>query len=132
MVKNPPEGMQRVVPYIFYADAVAALEFLVRAFGFTERMRFPMSDGKIGHAELLHHDCAIALASVYEEMGCMSPRDLPGSPGQIQCYVDDVDAHYARAKAEGATIVAEPEDQFYGDRSYRAADLEGHRWDCNL
>jgi uncharacterized glyoxalase superfamily protein PhnB len=40
----------------------------------------------------------------------------------------DVDAHCARARAAEATIVAEPEDQFYGDRTYRAVDLEGHVW----
>ena len=43
-------------------------------------------------------------------------------------YVDDVDAHYARAKRAGATILEEPTDQFYGDRRYRAADPEGHHW----
>jgi uncharacterized glyoxalase superfamily protein PhnB len=40
----------------------------------------------------------------------------------------DVDAHCAGARAAGATILAEPSDQFYGDRTYRAADLEGHVW----
>ena len=39
-----------------------------------------------------------------------------------------IDAHCARARTAGATILAEPEDQFYGDRIYRAADLEGHVW----
>jgi uncharacterized glyoxalase superfamily protein PhnB len=33
-----------------------------------------------------------------------------------------------RARAAGAQIVAEPEEQFYGGRVYRVADLEGHRW----
>ncbi|MHC4997131.1 MAG: VOC family protein [Planctomycetota bacterium] len=46
----------------------------------------------------------------------------------ISSYVDDVDAHYERAKAEGAEIISPPEDQFYGDRSYRVKDLEGHEW----
>ena len=44
------------------------------------------------------------------------------------CYVDDVDAHYEQAKAAGAQIVAEPEDKYYGDRMYSAADPEGHQW----
>jgi uncharacterized glyoxalase superfamily protein PhnB len=39
-----------------------------------------------------------------------------------------LDEHCARTRAAGAVIAAEPEDQFYGDRSYRALDLEGHRW----
>ena len=40
----------------------------------------------------------------------------------------DVDAHCERARAAGARIIAEPSDQFYGDCSYRAADLDGHVW----
>jgi uncharacterized glyoxalase superfamily protein PhnB len=42
--------------------------------------------------------------------------------------VDDVDAHFAHAREAGATIAAEPADQFYGDRNYRAIDPEGHQW----
>ena len=128
MVQNPPEGTQRVVPYIHYADAPAALEFLCRAFGFEERFRIPMPDGRIGHAEVGYSGNAVMLASVFDEMGLTSPRELPALHGHICCYVDDVDAHYARAKAEGATIMNEPEDKFYGDRSYQALDPEGHRW----
>jgi len=41
---------------------------------------------------------------------------------------EDIDAHCARARAAGAEIIAEPETQFYGDRTYRARDLEGHIW----
>ena len=44
------------------------------------------------------------------------------------CYVDDVDAHHAHATAEGATILETLQDQFYGDRNYRAVDCEGKRW----
>ena len=40
----------------------------------------------------------------------------------------DVDGHCARARAAGAVIAAEPDDQFYGDRTYRAIDPEGHAW----
>ena len=43
-------------------------------------------------------------------------------------YVDDVDAHFKRAKAAGATILEEPADQFYGDRRYGVEDPEGHQW----
>jgi uncharacterized glyoxalase superfamily protein PhnB len=46
----------------------------------------------------------------------------------VLVYVDDVDGHFARAKEGGATILSEPKDQAFGDRHYRAEDLEGHRW----
>ncbi len=128
MLENPLGGPQRISPYLAYADAPAAIEFLCKAFGFEESFRLPMPDGRIGHATLLYQENSIMLASVYEEMGQASPRDLPASHCQMHVYVDDVDAHYARAQAAGATIIAEPEDQFYGDRVYRALDPEGHRW----
>jgi uncharacterized glyoxalase superfamily protein PhnB len=57
--------------------------------------------------------------------GCQSRRSVAQ---ELYVYVDDVDAHYARAKRAGATILEEPTDQFYGDRRYRAADPEGHHW----
>ncbi len=128
MPQNPPEGCQRLIPYLTYADAPAAIEFLCKAFGFAEKMRFPMPDGKIGHAELSLDDNVVFLASVYEELGFQSPRDLGAVTSQTMVYVDDVDAHHARAASAGATISARLEDQFYGDRTYRAIDPEGHRW----
>src|SRR5438874_856874 len=121
--------MQRIIPYLAYADAPAAIDFLCRAFGFAETMRMAMEDGRIGHAELaLDGDAALYLASLWPEMGHMSPRDLPGVHAQIYVIVDDVDAHHARARGAGATIAAPPADTPYGERSYRATDPEGHRW----
>jgi len=68
----------------------------------------------------------VALASVWHGFGD-SPLRLPAVHGQLMCWVDDVDAHFARARDAGATIVAEP-IQEHGMRSYRVLDLEGHRW----
>lgn len=128
MVQNPPEGMQRVIPYLIYADAEAAIDFLCEAFGFEERFRFPTPDGRVGHAELGYGDSVLMLASVAEDSNQASPRDLPAVHGSVQLYVDDVDAHYGQARAAGARITAEPADRFYGDRAYTAEDLEGHQW----
>ena len=119
---------QRVIPMLVYEDCPAAIEFLCRAFGFVERFRLPMPDGKIGHAELVHDEDVVMLASTFPEMGLVSPQTLPARHSQVQCYVDDVDAHHERALKEGATITAPVEDQFYGDRNYRAVDPEGNRW----
>ena len=47
MVQNPPQGTQRVIPYLMYADTAAALEFLTKAFGFEERMRMSAPDGGV-------------------------------------------------------------------------------------
>ena len=119
---------QRVIPYIAYADANAALEFLSKAFGFEVTMRMRMDDGRIGHAELvLDGEVVLMVASTYPEMGLLTPRELEGVHAQIKCLVDDLDAHYERAREAGATIASEPKES-YGERAYRAVDLEGHRW----
>ena len=128
MMKNPPDGYQRMIPYLLYEDAPAALEFLDKAFGFAERMRMPGEDGAIMHAEVAYDGNVVMLATVPKTEGYSGPKGLPARSGMVLCYVDDVDQHYARAKAAGATILAEPEDQFYGDRTYRARDPEGHEW----
>jgi PhnB protein len=119
---------QRLVPMLAYDDAAAALAFLCAAFGFEERYRMPMPDGSIGHAELALGDQLVTLATSWKVAGFASPRALGGLHAQLLCYVDDVDAHYDRARSAGAIVIAEPRDQPYGHRSYRAVDPEGHRW----
>lgn len=126
MPQNPPEGYPRVMPYLLYEDSDAALEFLVSAFGFTEKMRLTGDDGRINHAEVSIGDGVIMFGT--PESDYKNPNELGGRTGNIYVYVDDVDAHYEHAKRAGATIAREPEDQFYGDRNYLVRDPEGHEW----
>jgi uncharacterized glyoxalase superfamily protein PhnB len=120
-------AVARIVPYLSYRDCPAAIRFLCRAFGFEERFRFDMPDGRVGHAELSYEGGVVMLASAWQEAGQMSPLDLPGVNAFVYCRVDDVDAHFERAWDGGATIVAQPAEE-HGTRSYRALDCEGHRW----
>ncbi len=128
MPKSPPEGASRITPMLTYDNAAEAIEFLCRVFGFQETFRMDMPDGKIGHAELAYDDGVIMLASAFPDMGLMSAREFEGRYAQLYVYVDDVDAHFAHAKAQGADIIAEPQDMFYGDKRYQVADIEGHQW----
>jgi uncharacterized glyoxalase superfamily protein PhnB len=57
-----------------------------------------------------------------------NPKHGGYTGSQVHVYVDDVEAHYERAKAAGAEIIQHPTDQEYGDRRYDAKDLEGHFW----
>jgi uncharacterized glyoxalase superfamily protein PhnB len=125
---DAPESKQRIIPYLGYADAPAAIEFLRDAFGFEERYRMAADGGLIGHAELTYGDNVLMLASVWTAAGFASPLDLAGIHTQLVCEVEDADAHCARARAAGATIIGEPADTPHGGRSYRALDPEGHRW----
>ncbi len=128
MVKNAPEGNQLIIPYLAYDNAGEAIQFLCRAFGFECRFQFPMEDGRVGHAELALHGETLMLASSQPALKFLGPRSLPGLNAHVAVYVDDVDAHFARAKMEGAEVLSEPETQFYGDRTYRVRDCEGHQW----
>ena len=123
-----PEGHDRATPYLCVRDAASAIEFYRKAFGATELMRLTQPDGKIGHAEIKIGAAPIMLADEFPEMGFRGPQSLGGSPVTIHLYVEDVDAHYARAKAAGAEIVMELEDTDYGSRGYSVRDLEGHLW----
>ena len=127
MVDNPPAGTPRVAPYLLYEDLAAAISFLVEAFGFEERFRMTGADGRANHVELGVGDDGLVMAGS-PAGDYRNPRHLGASTQLVYVYVDDIDAHYARAKAAGAEILEEPSDQFYGDRRYACVDREGHQW----
>ena len=117
---------QTVTPYLLYEDADAAIEFLSRAVGFREVERTTGAAGGM-HAEL---EVGPDGSRIY--LG--APRGDFRGPGRVgrtslvYVLVDDVDAHYARAKAAGATIVEELTDLPFGHRRYTCDDPEGHEW----
>jgi uncharacterized glyoxalase superfamily protein PhnB len=117
--------LPNVFPIISYKEAPAAIEWLVNTFGFEKRMVLPAPDGAISHAELGLGAGTVMLNSVKNGAdGASNPRDQQA----VYIALDDVDAHYARAKSAGAEILQEPFDTDYGSRDYAARDLEGHVW----
>ena len=120
-VKPVPDGYTAITPYLVAEDAPGLLDFLAGAFNAVERMRLPMPDGSIAHAEVEIDGAAVMLGSA-------SGSDFPPGQAQIHLYVENVDAAYAQAVRAGATAVAAPEDQFYGDRIARVLDPAGNHW----
>lgn len=127
MPQNPPVGYPRISPYLYYEDAGTAIEWLTRAFGFRERMRMPTEDGRVMHAEL-ELDGGVVMLATPPRDDYRNPHGLGGNTSSVYTYVDDVDAHFERARAGGAEILQEPETMPYGDRHYGAKDPEGHEW----
>lgn len=124
-----PDDMPRITPLVYYDNPLEALEYLVRVFGFTERMRLPDDSGGIMHAELTYHEAVVMMGPAAMNPAWQSPQNNDGKVCQsLYLYVDDVDAHHAATLAAGGEVVAELEDMFWGDRTYVAADCEGHRW----
>ena len=129
MVANPPHDMPRITPHLFYDDVGAAIDWLVKAFGFEIRLRMTDKDGAVVHGEVELKDSLVMLGLAAEVEAWESPRTLGGRVSQrLYVFVDDVDAHYERAVSVGAQIIREPADQFWGDRVYECIDPEGHRW----
>jgi uncharacterized glyoxalase superfamily protein PhnB len=112
-------------PYLYYEDTPAALDWLARAFGFTERLRMTNDDGSVAHAEMELGDAVIMLGS---PAGYQSAARLGQVTSSVYIQVGDVDEHYRRAVAAGAGILREPADQDYGDRNYGVTDPEGQHW----
>jgi PhnB protein len=117
----------RITPELYYADVAAAVDFLTRAFGFSERDRFTAPDGRIVHTALdIGGGAHVTLGQPGPDY--RNPKRLGQATQSLYILVDDVDAVFARAKAAGATVLEEPKDQFYGDRRCGVADPEGFHW----
>ena len=118
-----------VIPVLACSDIVAEHDFLVKAFGFESAGVDRTPDGTVVHAEVRAGPHRLWLHRTSEEHGLVPPRTLGAAGGGMVVHVDDVDAHFAGAKAAaGATILSEPTDQPYGQREYGVRDPDGHNW----
>lgn len=122
------KGLSSAVSYL---DPKAAYRWLETAFGFEPMFVMLDGDGNLVHAEMSYGDSVVMIGSEWSD-DHKSPRSVGGKNTQsihVQlAQGDDVDAHCAHARAAGAEILQEPDMQFYGDRTYRAKDPEGHVW----
>jgi len=134
MTANYPD----VIPMVAYEDGPKAMDWLSSAFGFRERARMLDKSGRLSHGEMQAGDGVIMLATptpdyqapLHHREACEPARKWSTVPYVVDgllVYVDDVDAHFARAKQKGATILSEVETNENG-KLYRAEDVEGHRW----
>jgi PhnB protein len=127
-----------VIPMIAYENGPAAMDWLAAAFGFRERARLLGEEGRLSHGEMEVGEGMIMLATPSphyhgpkrhreESDAARKWSEVPYIIDGVLVYVDDVDAHFERAKAAGATILSPVEQGGEGKR-YRAEDIEGHRW----
>lgn len=124
------------VPAVFYKDPLAALKWLERVFGFEISSLVTDPEGRLAHSEMSFRGGVLNVGGEWEGAALVGPARMR-SPVAVEgintqfirvTLEDGLDAHYEHARAEGAQITAEPEDQFYGSRTYRVVDLEGHVW----
>jgi uncharacterized glyoxalase superfamily protein PhnB len=130
MTKVIAAPAQTLFPGMRYADAPAAIDWLEKAFGFKRQMVVPGPNGTIAHAQLLCGDRGMMMLGSWkdDDFHYKMPRQVGGVTQATYLYVEDIDTHFARAKAAGAEIVIPLKATDYGSREYSARDLEGHLW----
>jgi uncharacterized glyoxalase superfamily protein PhnB len=121
-----------VIPALRYSDALAAIDWLTRAFGFEKHAVFMGSGNSVAHAQLTFGKGMIMLSSIAEtpfSKYMTQPDQIGHRETQAPCLiVSDADAIYATAKAAGATMLLDIKDMDYGGRAFTCSDLEGHIW----
>ena len=137
-MKPTPSGWPRISTSLSYPDAAAAIDWLCRAFDFEVRLKVVGEGGRIDHSELVYGDGVVMIGDLPSKVQrfpyMKSPPEVGGANTQnLFVYVDDVEAHCARARAAGARIAVEPETHDYGgeywaDRTYECVDPGGHHW----
>jgi uncharacterized glyoxalase superfamily protein PhnB len=125
MVNNRSAPGAAVVPVLVYENVEQAVAWLCRVFGFKERLRAGAPGGPVSHAQLWIGDAAVMLGRQGAEFRAPRPDEVSQ---YVVVHLDDVDGHYERARAAGATIVKPPLDMPFGERQYTAQDPGGHRW----
>jgi uncharacterized glyoxalase superfamily protein PhnB len=124
------------IPTLYYRDPLAAIRWLEQAFGFELNALVTDDQGRVGHSEMSYRGAVLSVHPEFSSPELLgpaqlkSPQTLGGASSQfVRVAVEsDIDAHCERARKAGARITADPADQFYGERIYRALDPEGHIW----
>lgn len=121
---------------LYYRDPIAALDWLERAFGFETTMLIesPDKDPHMMHSEMRLAGRGMLMVGGEWTDAARSPASVAGANTQSVHVMlpDGIDEHCESARAAGATITQEPQDEFYGDRTYRAVDPEGHMWTFSM
>src|SRR3989338_5629269 len=132
MTKRPakPAPMSWLVPYLMVEDAGKAVDFYEKVFGFEVLSKAADESGKIFHAEMKYKDIVIMCgqAGMWSGEAKTPKQGNYISPITLYLYCDDVDALYKKVTKAGGKTLAEPADQFWGDRMFQAVDLDGHAW----
>lgn len=126
--ERPDPFAHPLVPHLIVDGAAAAIDFYVEAFGARELMRLPGPDGRLVHGCVEILGIPVMLMDANPEWDTRGPADLGGTPVVLHLTVEDVDLAFARAVAAGATVRAEPQVMFWGDRYSVVQDPFGHAW----
>jgi uncharacterized glyoxalase superfamily protein PhnB len=124
LLRNRSVPADVLLPHLVYRDVPAALAWLSAVFGFTEHYRYGSPD-RLAAQIYLGNACVMLGSGGADATGGSQPgRRIEA----VTIFIDDVEAHFERAKRAGAKIVENPHETVYGEFQYAAEDLEGHLW----
>lgn len=126
MITNRSVPVNTVLPHVVYRNVANAIAWLTKTFGFEEHYRYGEAGGIVAGAQMHLGNAWIMLHS--ERAGSGTPARLGSGTQSLTIFVEDVDAHFERAKSAGAEIVEDLHETVYGERQYGAVDLDGHHW----
>lgn len=111
-------------PCLTYANALAAIRFLVDILGFEERAVYAEDGRLVAHAELRWPEGGGVMLGSPRSQG----PDVPPGTGLIYVQTSDPDAVHARAVTANAEMVQPLTDRPYGSREFALRDPEGVTW----
>ena len=123
MLTNRSVPVDTILPHVTYTDLPRAIDWLATTFGFVEHFRY----GDPVQGAQLHLGRAFIMVNSARP-GSSSPTALGGGTQSLTIFIEDVESHYARARAAGANIVEALHETEYGEFQYGVKDLEGHHW----
>lgn len=126
MISNRSVPVDTLLPHVVYPDVAAAITWLTNTFGFSEHYRYGETGGLVSGAQMHLGNAWIMLHRA--RPGASSPAQLGAGTQSLTVFVEDIEAHYRKAKAAGAKIVEELHQTVYGELQYGAEDLAGHHW----
>lgn len=121
-------SMHTITPHVVVRDAARAVDWYTNVLGAEERLRIPVTDGRLMSVELRFGDSTVMLADEFPEMGIVSPQTLGGTYMALHLMVEDVDGVWKRALDACAEVFHPLQDSFWGERHGQIIDPFGHRW----
>ncbi len=123
MIENRSVPTGTILPHVNYQNVDEAIAWLGKTFGFSEHYRY---GNPTSGAQMHLGDAWIMLRQARE--GSASPAKLGYGTQSLTVFVEDLEAHFQRAKSSGAKIVEDLHETEYGELQYGAEDLDGHHW----
>ena len=125
-LKNSSVPADFVLAHVVYQDVSEAVVWLTRVFGFRETYHCGNTGGMVDGAQMFRGNAYLMVSGAHRAGS--TPAKLGVYTQTLTVFVENVDAHYRRAKSAGARIVEELNETCYGERQYGVEDLDGHHW----